>query len=214
MSMTFRWYLSKSSGWANRGEGDRKLDYQIWCGPAIGSFNDFIRGSYLDPKVSKQYPCVVQINLQLLTGACYLRRLQSLTRCEGLKTDLDELGMYSVMSSKSVKKHYKQSIRKQKITRIVKIKHNIFSSKCGTRFALASPRMLRDANTNSQVFELSLFGANAVEPRFTPPGHQTSTFFSCCQRRSHIPKDGSSPHYLLSWGLSRRPSPIWRVRDD
>jgi len=94
MSMTFRWYLSKSSGWANRGEGDRKLDYQIWCGPAIGSFNDFIRGSYLDPKVSKQYPCVVQINLQLLTGACYLRRLQSLTRCEGLKTDLDELSMY------------------------------------------------------------------------------------------------------------------------
>jgi len=94
MSMTFRWYLSKSSGWANRGENDRKLDYQIWCGPAIGSFNDFIRGSYLDPKVAQQYPCVVQTNLQLLTGACYLRRLQSLTRCDALKTDLDELNVY------------------------------------------------------------------------------------------------------------------------
>lgn len=94
MSMTFRWYLSKSSGWANRGENERKLDYQIWCGPAIGSFNDFIRGSYLDPKVAKQYPCVVQTNLQLLTGACYLRRLQSLSRHEGVQTDLDELNVY------------------------------------------------------------------------------------------------------------------------
>jgi PfaD family protein len=78
MSLVFRWYLSKSSGWANRGEQDRVMDYQVWCGPAIGSFNEFIRDSYLDPAVSKEYPCVVQINLQLLRGACYLDRVSNL----------------------------------------------------------------------------------------------------------------------------------------
>ena len=99
MSMTFRWYLSKSSGWANRGGPDRQgknrqLDYQIWCGPAIGSFNEFIKGTYLDPKVANAYPDVVQINKQVLFGACYLRRLQSLTRAHEVTTDLGDLPTY------------------------------------------------------------------------------------------------------------------------
>jgi len=99
MSMTFRWYLSKSSGWANRGGLDRQgknrqLDYQIWCGPAIGSFNEFIKGTYLDPVVAKQYPDVVQINKQVLFGACYLRRLQSLTRAHHVTTDVGDLQTY------------------------------------------------------------------------------------------------------------------------
>jgi trans-AT polyketide synthase/acyltransferase/oxidoreductase domain-containing protein len=48
MSLVFRWHLSKSSGWANRGENDHKMDYQIWCGPVIGAFNAFISGTLLD----------------------------------------------------------------------------------------------------------------------------------------------------------------------
>merc|ERR1711871_1632856 len=95
MSMTFRWYLSKSSGWANRGDKGRELDYQIWCGPAIGSFNNFIRGSYLDPEVAGQFPCVVQINKQLLMGACYLRRLGALKREPHLCDDLTALDVYT-----------------------------------------------------------------------------------------------------------------------
>jgi hypothetical protein len=74
-------YLSKSSGWANRGDAGRESDYQIWCGPCIGSFNEFIRGSYLDPRVAGQYPCVVETNLQLLRGGAYLQRLQDARRC-------------------------------------------------------------------------------------------------------------------------------------
>ena len=81
MSMVFRWYLSKSSGWANRGDKGREADYQIWCGPCIGSFNSFIEGSYLDPKIAGEYPCVVQTNLQLLRGGAYLQRLQYLRHC-------------------------------------------------------------------------------------------------------------------------------------
>lgn len=98
MSMVFRWYLSKSSGWANRGDQSRKMDYQVWCGPCIGSFNNFIKGSYLDPQVSKVFPCVAQINLQLLHGACYLKRLAQLRSAEadiGLDSVLAGLGVYA-----------------------------------------------------------------------------------------------------------------------
>ena len=35
LALVFRWYLGQSPDWANRGVADRKLDYQIWCGPAI-----------------------------------------------------------------------------------------------------------------------------------------------------------------------------------
>ena len=96
MSMTFRWYLSKSSGWANRGDDkSRQLDYQIWCGPAIGSFNEFIKGTYLDPKVANAYPEVVQCNRQLLMGACYLRRFQALTRETTIVSDFRDLPIYT-----------------------------------------------------------------------------------------------------------------------
>jgi len=76
MSLIFRWYLGLSSTWANSGVADRATDYQVWCGPAIGAFNDFIRGSYLDPEVAKAFPDVAQTNMQLFKGACYLRRVR------------------------------------------------------------------------------------------------------------------------------------------
>ena len=78
MSLVFRWYLGLSSTWANTGVADRATDYQVWCGPAIGAFNDFIRGTYLDPAVAGAYPDVAQINLQLFRGACYLKRLRAI----------------------------------------------------------------------------------------------------------------------------------------
>ena len=75
-SLVFRWYLSKSSGWANRGDAKRKLDFQIWCGPAIGSYNTFAAGTFLDPRAngSGLFPSVVDVNEQLLNGACFLAR--------------------------------------------------------------------------------------------------------------------------------------------
>jgi hypothetical protein len=60
---------------ASSGAKDRGMDYQVWCGPAIGAFNDFIHGSYLDYSSNGgMYPCVVQCNLQLFKGASYLKR--------------------------------------------------------------------------------------------------------------------------------------------
>ncbi|MEZ4319584.1 MAG: PfaD family polyunsaturated fatty acid/polyketide biosynthesis protein [Myxococcota bacterium] len=66
MALTFRWYLGMTSRWARMGEDDRKRDFQIWCGPAMGGFNDWSRGTELED-VSKR--TVVGIAEALLRGA-------------------------------------------------------------------------------------------------------------------------------------------------
>jgi PfaD family protein len=75
MALVFRWYLGLSSRWAVTGEKGREMDYQIWCGPSIGSFNDWVRGTYLE---SPQNRSVTDVSLQLLTGAAYLLRVRLL----------------------------------------------------------------------------------------------------------------------------------------
>jgi PfaD family protein len=80
MALVFRWYLGLSSRWSNAGEKGREMDYQIWCGPAIGPFNDWTRGTYLADFRSRK---VVDVALQILTGCAYLYRLQTL-KMQGL----------------------------------------------------------------------------------------------------------------------------------
>lgn len=75
MALIFRWYLGLSSRWSNIGEKGREMDYQIWCGPAMGTFNDWARGSYLE---AAQNRSVVDVSLNLLRGAAYLYRLRIL----------------------------------------------------------------------------------------------------------------------------------------
>ncbi|GAA3406245.1 PfaD family polyunsaturated fatty acid/polyketide biosynthesis protein [Paenibacillus hodogayensis] len=45
MALIFRWYLGKASRWAIEGTEHRRLDYQIWCGPAMGAFNAWVKGT-------------------------------------------------------------------------------------------------------------------------------------------------------------------------
>ncbi|MCB9678800.1 MAG: PfaD family polyunsaturated fatty acid/polyketide biosynthesis protein [Alphaproteobacteria bacterium] len=66
MALTFRWYLGMTSRWARLGEDDRKRDFQIWCGPAMGGFNEWARGGALED-VSKR--TVVGIAEALMRGA-------------------------------------------------------------------------------------------------------------------------------------------------
>ncbi|MBD2705060.1 PfaD family polyunsaturated fatty acid/polyketide biosynthesis protein [Spirosoma sp. BT702] len=75
MALVFRWYLGLSSVWANRGVAGRELDYQIWCGPAMGSFNQWVKGTRLE---SWQNRRVADVAYQLLNGAAYLNRVQYL----------------------------------------------------------------------------------------------------------------------------------------
>jgi trans-AT polyketide synthase, acyltransferase and oxidoreductase domains len=75
MALVFRWYLGLSSRWSNSGEKGREMDYQIWCGPAMGAFNDWVRGTYLGEMQNRR---VADVTLHILTGAAYQHRIQLL----------------------------------------------------------------------------------------------------------------------------------------
>lgn len=75
MALVFRWYLGMSSRWAVTGDEDRAMDYQVWCGPAMGSFNDWVTGSYLKPPGNRR---VVDVAHHLMRGAAFHTRLAQL----------------------------------------------------------------------------------------------------------------------------------------
>lgn len=75
MALIFRWYLGLSSNWANAGTKGRELDYQIWCGPSMGSFNDWVKGTYLEEYQNRKAADVAE---QIMQGAAYLYRVQVL----------------------------------------------------------------------------------------------------------------------------------------
>lgn len=82
MALVFRWYLGLSSRWSNSGEKGREMDYQIWCGPAMGAFNEWVRGTYLEKPENRS---VVDVALHILTGAAYLQRVR-LLNAYGIQT--------------------------------------------------------------------------------------------------------------------------------
>ena len=75
MALVCRWYLGKSSRWAIDGERGRQPDYQIWCGPAMGAFNRWVKGTFLESLDNRS---VVQIARNLLEGAAVVARAQQL----------------------------------------------------------------------------------------------------------------------------------------
>lgn len=75
MALVFRWYLGLSSKWPILGEPGRRFDYQIWCGPAMGAFNQWVAGSFLE---SLENRTVVQIAWNLMWGAAKSARAQQL----------------------------------------------------------------------------------------------------------------------------------------
>ncbi|MBP2406879.1 PfaD family polyunsaturated fatty acid/polyketide biosynthesis protein [Streptomyces syringium] len=81
MALVFRWYLAMASRWAIAGVDDRAEDWQIWCGPAMGAFNDWTAGSAL---AAPEHRHVTVVADHLLRGAAYHRRLDQL-RAAGVR---------------------------------------------------------------------------------------------------------------------------------
>jgi trans-AT polyketide synthase/acyltransferase/oxidoreductase domain-containing protein len=75
MALVFRWYLGLSSRWSAHGEKGREMDYQVWTGPSMGAFNDWVKGSYLERPNNRH---VVDVAEHILRGCAYLYRLQML----------------------------------------------------------------------------------------------------------------------------------------
>jgi PfaD family protein len=75
MALVFRWYLGLSSGWGIRGVPDRLSDYQIWCGPAMGAFNQWVTGTYLATPANRN---VADVAAHLMRGAAFASRITQL----------------------------------------------------------------------------------------------------------------------------------------
>jgi len=72
MALVFRSYLGRSSDWANKGEPTRKVDYQVWCGPAMGAFNEWTKGSFLESPARRE---AAVLAMNLMYGAAVLTRV-------------------------------------------------------------------------------------------------------------------------------------------
>ena len=75
MALLFRTYLGKSSQWARHDEVARRLDFQIWCGAAMGNFNAWVADSCLAPLSERK---VAVVGMNILFGAALLARLNLL----------------------------------------------------------------------------------------------------------------------------------------
>ena len=48
MALIFRWYFVHSTRLALQGDALQKVDYQVQCGPALGAFNQWVKGTELE----------------------------------------------------------------------------------------------------------------------------------------------------------------------
>ena len=71
MALIFRSYLGRAALWARNGDLSRKIDYQIFCGPSMGAFNEWVKDSFLAIPENRN---VTTVALNILYGAAFLRR--------------------------------------------------------------------------------------------------------------------------------------------
>jgi trans-AT polyketide synthase, acyltransferase and oxidoreductase domains len=82
MALVFRWYLGQAAHWAKDGVPNRAIDYQVWCGPAMGAFNEWVKGSFLEDPTRRQVATVAH---NILQGAATISHT-NLLRFQGIRT--------------------------------------------------------------------------------------------------------------------------------
>lgn len=75
MALIFRSYLGQATHWAIDGDPQRRIDYQIWCGPSLPAFNAWTKGTFLEQPQQRK---VVDVNLNILLGAAVWLRADML----------------------------------------------------------------------------------------------------------------------------------------
>ncbi len=71
LALVARRHLFNGAQWAREGVIERAVDFQIWCGPAMGAFNEWVSGTCLEPLDART---VRQIAWNLMEGAARLSR--------------------------------------------------------------------------------------------------------------------------------------------
>jgi PfaD family protein len=96
MALVFRSYLGQSSTWANSGDPSRKIDYQIWCGPSMGVFNQWVKGTFLENRKNRKTTTVA---MNLMFGAAVATRVNWL-RHQGIALPHEAERFYPLELSK------------------------------------------------------------------------------------------------------------------
>ncbi len=60
MAVVFKWYFVHSARWAIEGHEVQRVNYQIHCGPALGAFNQWVRGTELQSWRNRRVADVTQ----------------------------------------------------------------------------------------------------------------------------------------------------------
>lgn len=81
LTLLIRSYLGQSPRWAINDVENRRMDFQIWCGPAIGAFNQWTAGTFLAEPANRKVGIVAK---NLLVGCAIQMRLNML-RSTGVK---------------------------------------------------------------------------------------------------------------------------------
>jgi PfaD family protein len=100
LALVCRWYLGQAAHWAKDGEPTRKIDYQIWCGPAMGAFNEWVTGTFLAPPSARK---TVTVALNILFGAAVLSRAGFL-RHQGIRLP-EEFLRYEPLEDSQIKEY-------------------------------------------------------------------------------------------------------------
>jgi hypothetical protein len=65
------------------------MDYQIWCGPSMGAFNQWVKGTFLEPPENRR---IVTVGMNLLYGAAVATRINWLKN-QGVWYDENKMGI-------------------------------------------------------------------------------------------------------------------------
>ncbi|MFD2168928.1 ACP S-malonyltransferase [Tumebacillus lipolyticus] len=66
LAVVFKWYLERAQRLAIEGRSEQKVDYQVYCGPALGAFNQWVKGTRLENWRNRH---VDDLALRILQGA-------------------------------------------------------------------------------------------------------------------------------------------------
>jgi len=77
MALIFKWYFVHSMRLAKQGDLNQQINYQIHCGPAMGAFNQWVKGTALENWRNRHVDEIAQ-KLMQETAALLNTRFQSL----------------------------------------------------------------------------------------------------------------------------------------
>lgn len=69
MALVFKWYFVHTTRLAMNGDQDQRVDYQVHCGPAMGAFNQVVKGTALENRHNRHVDAVAHF---IMNGAADL----------------------------------------------------------------------------------------------------------------------------------------------